>query len=1014
MRLSILLYTCLCCAVSNHAQNSVDVTFRHYASRNEVVRAFVPGSFNNWGPNSNGYILSGAPSQMTYCDTLTCYVKTIQLLSGNTYEYKFHEHHNLSGTQWQWFTDPLNPLINYSNNNNSILHVEDVLIFEIRPSNNVFFTDSLPVLTAGIFAADGDSILPDHSFITINDSVVSDLQDQILYDHSILVYEMPIEKSGIYKAVIHIETLNGASATDSTQFTVAVEDFYFTTPPSDSVLASPKWIHWYVNRESSELLNVTLKQVDKYPLSFTPTADKEYEYLVDLSYGENRYVISVTDTSGNTTESDTLLLIYPNPQIPEPEILFELTGSKIKVTGVGNDPQNGNLTYLWYTSITNASILPDIDGTVDESFEIDIPDKPGDYAIKLSVTDEDLFSNTTVNFFTVTDDSSIIIPELYTVPRWVLNGSIYSMFIRGFTPEGTIQSAISGLQHIKNMGFNIVWVLPVMKVEGLLNQNTNIGYNIVDFYHVDPLYGTDADFKMFVQEAHNLGLRVLLDVTPNHSSRSHPLALDVRLKKKFSHYYDFYQHEIIPHNDNGLGQSISPDGIVYYSGFSAALLNWNWNDAEARKYMLDIYCHWLREYDIDGFRFDVYWGPHRRYGKSNFDEPLRRALRKAKADIMILGETSGTGSGTDVQYADKGGGMDLGYDWILMGATYQFPDINMLDNTLYNNGYRPGPNSCYLRFLENHDEYRVAYRYNSIEKTIPVSTAVFMATGCPLLYQGQEVGMGYEMSGSKEFLARSDVIWENPPAHILTPHYQKLAQIRAQFSPFGRQMEDSNNDWLINSNDLSMQPRLTTTSASIYAFGRPYSDQNGIVVINFSDQTRQFSLIPDLDNWAEFSSGFQENQIYYLNNLYQNTSYSLQGQDLDSLDIILAPFEVAIYTIALIEEHVQLPQLTVSVEEDEIIATQEVFSLSPNYPNPFNAQTTIFYTLPEAAEVCVEIFNLLGQPIKTLVHSKQGPGKYSVVWDGLTNDGYTVPSGVYLYKMQSGKKIETQKMLLLR
>src|SRR5690606_23348932 len=128
-----------------------------------------------------------------------------------------------------------------------------------------------------------------------------------------------------------------------------------------------------------------------------------------------------------------------------------------------------------------------------------------------------------------------------TVPQWVREARIYCLFFKAFTAGGRIADAIPRLDYIRAMGFNTVWVLPVMDVEGNIDQGANIGYNIIDFFHVDPDYGTDADFKEFVQRAHEAGLRVILDVTPNHSSRSHPCALDARTNRKYSRYYDFFQ-----------------------------------------------------------------------------------------------------------------------------------------------------------------------------------------------------------------------------------------------------------------------------------------------------------------------------------------------------------------------------------------------------------------------------------------------------------------------------------------
>ena len=111
------------------AQDYVNVTFRHYPTVPEVIRAFVPGTFNNWGPNLNSIIAPDAPSKMEFIDSLGYYVKTVRLIAGNTYEYKFHEHRTESGDPPYWITDPLNPLINFSDNKNSILQSPGELVY---------------------------------------------------------------------------------------------------------------------------------------------------------------------------------------------------------------------------------------------------------------------------------------------------------------------------------------------------------------------------------------------------------------------------------------------------------------------------------------------------------------------------------------------------------------------------------------------------------------------------------------------------------------------------------------------------------------------------------------------------------------------------------------------------------------------------------------------------------------------------------------------------------------------
>ena len=564
------------------------------------------------------------------------------------------------------------------------------------------------------------------------------------------------------------------------------------------------------------------------------------------------------------------------------------------------------------------------------------------------------------------------------------------------------------------LGFNVIWVLPVMDVEGTLDQNYNIGYNIVDFYNVEPVYGSNQDFKNFVDAAHELGLRVILDVTPNHTSHLHPFAEDIRLNGVSSRYWDFYQHEIIPHNSYGMEQSISAEGIVYYSGFSSSILNWNWADAEARKYMLDVYTYWLREYDIDGFRLDVYWGPHGRYGQDGFDRPLRAALKSAKADILILGETGGTGGGTEGQYADRGGGMDMGYDWNLFWTIHPFPSITGLHERLVNAGYRPGENSFFFRFLENHDEIRVANRYTDFYKTIPVSAALFLSTGIPMLYQGQEVGMGFQMTGSKEYLARSTVNWEYFPRDILTLHYQKLAQIRSQFPQFRRQYENTNGDGQINSWDKPVQTRLNTSSAAVYAFGRPWPDENGVVIMNFSGQALEADVDLDPASWMEWAViPYVDVDRIAASNLYSGTVDWVPA-GIETLHVSLEPYGAAVYVLSLDEKRLNLPDLSVRIDPDQEQNRPVSFILHPNHPNPFNQETVIRYEVPETAPVFVEILDIRGTRIQSWEPGIQDPGAYQITWNGCDSSGIPLPSGLYIVRLQWKGKSCRDKLMLIR
>jgi hypothetical protein len=91
----------------------------------------------------------------------------------------------------------------------------------------------------------------------------------------------------------------------------------------------------------------------------------------------------------------------------------------------------------------------------------------------------------------------------------------------------------------------------------------------------------------------------------------------------------------------------------------------------------------------------------------------------------------------------------------------------------------------------------------------------------------------------------------------------------------------------------------------------------------------------------------------------------------------------------------------------------EVYALDNNYPNPFNPETTIKYQLPEAGEVTLEIYNMLGQVVNTLVSDYQTAGRYVVQWDATNDHGQPLSSGVYFYRITAGGEFQSYKKMLL-
>ena len=110
----------------------------------------------------------------------------------------------------------------------------------------------------------------------------------------------------------------------------------------------------------------------------------------------------------------------------------------------------------------------------------------------------------------------------------------------------------------------------------------------------------------------------------------------------------------------------------------------------------------------------------------------------------------------------------------------------------------------------------------------------------------------------------------------------------------------------------------------------------------------------------------------------------------------------------------QPSEFVTAVVESHDTTTPSTFTLSQNYPNPFNPETTIRFDLPQSHEIELAIYNLAAQRVATLVQGYREAGSYSVRWDGVTDAGLELASGVYFYRLTAGERVETRKLFLLR
>ncbi|MFA7543633.1 MAG: C25 family cysteine peptidase, partial [Candidatus Cloacimonadaceae bacterium] len=165
---------------------------------------------------------------------------------------------------------------------------------------------------------------------------------------------------------------------------------------------------------------------------------------------------------------------------------------------------------------------------------------------------------------------------------------------------------------------------------------------------------------------------------------------------------------------------------------------------------------------------------------------------------------------------------------------------------------------------------------------------------------------------------------------------------------------------------------------------------------------------------------------YYLERTDQQDirfmNYVLQPEQSLALSVGFAPTEEGIFTGFLVitsddpnAQQVNIPLMgSASPVSNEDLVSVVNTALKGNYPNPFNPETTISFALQSAGNVKIEIYNMLGQKVNTLVNGKMNAGNHSLIWKGIDDKGRPVASGIYFYKMQAGSYSATRKMIMMK
>ena len=360
--------------------------------------------------------------------------------------------------------------------------------------------------------------------------------------------------------------------------------------------------------------------------------------------------------------------------------------------------------------------------------------------------------------------------------EWWKRGIVYQVYPRSFQDTdgdgvGDLEGIRRRLGHLQDLGVDAVWISPVFA-----SPMADFGYDISDYRAIDPLFGSLDDLDRLIADAHARGLKLILDLVPNHTSDQHPWFQESRSsrdspKRDWYIWHDAGPDGALPNNwlANFGGPAWEWDaatGQFYYHAYLAQQPDLNWRNPEVRATMFEVMRFWL-DRGVDGFRIDVLWhlikddqfrdnppNPDWRPGMASIERYLEiyssdrpeahqaaaemRRVIDAYPDRVLIGEIYLPIDRLVTYYGPRLDEANLPFNFQLLQTPWTAEAIGGLVRT-YEAALPEGAWPNWV--LSNHDRHRVASRVGAAQAA---NAAMLLLTlrGTPTLYYGDELGLG--------------------------------------------------------------------------------------------------------------------------------------------------------------------------------------------------------------------------------------------------------------------------------
>lgn len=423
----------------------------------------------------------------------------------------------------------------------------------------------------------------------------------------------------------------------------------------------------------------------------------------------------------------------------------------------------------------------------------------------------------------------IRIEDMAHVPDWFKSAVVYQIYPDSFASSqgyiagqekhvvydgkvfssrhgGTLRGICNNLPYLNELGIDCIYMTPIFAA------NSWHKYDTVDYFEIDPCFGTKEDFRMLVDACHKKGIRVILDGVFNHCGPDFFAFQDLRENGAASPYKDwFYVQEFPPKG----GPRPNYECFAYVDSMPKL----NTGNPETARYLLEVGTYWVQEFDIDGWRLDV-----ANEVDHDFWRQFRKAIRAIKADAVLIGEIW-----DDARSFLEGDQFDSAMNYNLMFAIVDAIANGRLTALQFAQRisyllmrYQEPIQAAQMNLIDSHDIPRfLSQAGGSRDKLKQAVLFLLTHTGVPMVFYGDEQGL----SGWHESEYRRPMDWSDPASDLFA-FYQKAIRLRRNYTAA-----------------IRSGYRILSADEDVLTYCCVHHSEGFLVVMNLSDRHQYRSIL---------------------------------------------------------------------------------------------------------------------------------------------------------------------------